>query len=103
MVVLREYPPHRARVELRLLSGEGWNAERRKVDALAVEHAEDVVVGHHEKRRRIGKRRVLRIPARIGVAVRRDDRQVLDTGVEAARHGARPRIGRKQPIVVDQT
>ena len=52
--------------------------------------------------RRIGERLVLGEPARIGVAVRADDRQVLDAGIEVARDRPRPLFGGKQQIRIDQ-
>ena len=66
--------------------------------ALAVEHAEDIVVGRDQQLGRIGEGFVQREPGRIGVAVRADDRQVLDFGIQPAGHGARLRIRWKQAI-----
>ena len=44
-------------------------------NALAVEHAKDVVIGLHEQCRRIRKRLVRRKPCRAGMPVRTDDGQ----------------------------
>ena len=102
MVALGEKPPDGARVRRDRAAVTARDAEILQRDALAVEHAEDVMVRHHEQPRRIGERLVLGVPARIGVAVRGDDRQGLDVVVEAPRHGAGGRIGRKKPVLVNQ-
>ena len=78
------------------------DAKLLELDALRIEHAEDVVVRLDEQRRRVGEGLVLGEPARIGVAVRRDDRQVADAGIEAARDSACHRFGRQKTIVVQQ-
>jgi hypothetical protein len=56
------------------------------------------MVGLDEERGRIGKRLVLRIPGRIGVAVRRDDRQAGDFPVKPACDVASRRLDRKKPV-----
>ncbi len=66
----RKTPPDGARVGLYRPAIPARNTEILQRHALAVEHAEDIVIGHHEQPRRVGERRVLRIPARVGVAVR---------------------------------
>ncbi len=78
------------------------NAEVGQRHALRAEHAEDVVVGDDEELRGIGEGQVLGVPARVGMAVRADDRQVADLGVERARKAAHRGIGRKQPIRIQQ-
>ena len=60
------------------------------------------MVRHDEEARRIGKRLVLRVPARIGMAVGRDDRQIAHRIVEAPRHGAGRGIGGQQPVLVNE-
>jgi hypothetical protein len=70
--------------------------------ALAVEHAENIVIGNDEERRRIRKGLVLCVPAGIRVAMRRDDGQVPYLPIESARHLASAGIDRKQPVRVDQ-
>ena len=53
-------------------------------DALAVEHAEDVVVGLDEQRGGIRERLVVGKPGRLGVPVRADDGQVFYLCVQGA-------------------
>ena len=60
------------------------------------------MVGRDEQLRRIGERRVRRKPARVGVAMRADDRQVLHAGVEIAGSGARLRLRRKKQVRIGQ-
>jgi hypothetical protein len=79
------------------------DAQSLERDALRVQHPEDVVIGRHEELRRIGKGRVLGEPARIGVAMRTDDRQIADAFVEIAGEPTRRRVRRKQPIFVQQS
>ena len=93
IIVLGKAPPDRPAVGLDRRAVEGRHAEILQPHALAEQHAEDVVVGHDEQLRRIRERLVQRIPARIGVAVRADDRQVLDAGIEVAGERARMRFG----------
>ncbi len=56
-------------------------AELSEVDALAIEHAEQIMVGRKQQAGRIAPRRIGSEPARIGMAVRRDDRQPGDPGI----------------------
>jgi hypothetical protein len=60
------------------------------------------MVGHHEQRRRIGKGLVSGIPSRVGVAVRRYDREIADLDVKGSGKVAGCRIGGKQAVFVDQ-
>ncbi len=84
--VLGENPPDLSRVGLDRAAVDSGHADLLGADSLAVEHAVDIVVRDDEEPRRIGERRVLREPARIGVAVRAHDRQVFDGPVKLARH-----------------
>ena len=74
------------------------HAERLERNALAVEHPEHVMVGHDQQRRRVGERRVVGEPLRIGVAVRADDRQVAHRRVERRGRAARGGIGGEEPV-----
>ena len=58
------------------------------------------MVRHHEEARRIGEGSFSRIPARIGMAVRRDDRQITHVLVETPGDGPRRGIGGKEPVLV---
>ena len=60
------------------------------------------MVGLDEERGRIGERRILRIPARIGMAMRRDDRQAGDGIEQPPRDGARLRFDRQEPVGVER-
>jgi len=63
-----------------------------------LEHAKDVVVRNHEQLRRIRKVPVLGEPAGVSVAVRADDRQVPDIGVQPPGDGACVGFGREKPV-----
>ena len=102
VVALREGAPDLARIGLDRAAVLARNAHVLQRHVLAVKHAENVVVGRDEQPCRIGEGRILGIPARIGMAVRRDDRQVAHLGVKAARDRARREIHREQPVGVDQ-
>ena len=78
------------------------HAEIGQRHALRAEHAEDVVVGGDEQLGGVGKGRVLGEPARVGVAVRAEDRQAGDLGVERAGDAARRGVGGKQAVGIKQ-
>ena len=103
VVVLGEAAPDRAAVGLGRAAVGARHAEVGERHALRAEHAEDVVVGDDEELRRIGERQVLGVPARVGVAVRADDRQVAHLGVERARKAPHRGIGRKQPVRIQKS
>ena len=69
----------------------GGNAQLLEPHALRVEHPGDVVIGDDQQRRRIGEWLVGREHLRIDVAVRADQRQRLDAGIEVG--GDCPRGG----------
>ena len=102
MKVLGEAAPDFARIGLDRAAVDPRHAEVLETHALAVEHAMHVVVGNDEQPRRIGERRVVGEPLRIGVAVRADDRQAGDRRVERARNVARLGIGGKQSVRVQR-
>src|SRR3546814_14846367 len=56
----------------------GGDAEFLQPDALAVEHAENVMVRPDEEFRRIGKRLVTGVPARVGMAMGGQDGKAAD-------------------------
>ena len=78
------------------------HAEVGQRHPLRAEHAEHVVVRRYEQLRRIGKRRILGIPARIGVPVRADDRQPSDFGMKAPRHRPGALLDGEQPVRIKQ-
>ena len=100
--VAGEELPDLARVGLDRSAVFARDAELLEPHALRIKHAEDVVIWLDEKRRGIGKGIVLGIPARVGVAVRGDDRQVAHRGEEPSCDAAGHRIGGKEAIVVQQ-
>ncbi len=53
----------------------GTDAQAREVDALAVEHSKEIVIGREEQLSRVAERLVVREPDRVGVAVGTDDGQ----------------------------
>jgi hypothetical protein len=58
------------------------------------------MIGQNKKLCRIGERLVLREPCRVGMTVGADDREIANSGIEAARDAARLRISGKQPVLV---
>ena len=64
--------------------------------ALAVEHAEHIVIGHDEQAVASSNGASVANQAGIGVAVRADDRQVLDMSEKRARKGADGFVGREK-------
>ena len=100
--VRREQPPDRAAVGLGRATIGARHAQPLQRDALRAEHPEHVVVGGDEQLRRIGEGGILGIPARIGMTMRRQDRQVPDAGIEIAGDRAGRRIDGEQPVVVKQ-
>ncbi len=61
------------------------------------------MIGDDQQARRIGEFVVLGIPARLGMPVRRDQRQVLDAGIKRLRDAAGLGFGIEQPVVVKQS
>ena len=102
VVVLGEAAPDRSSVGLGLATVGTGNAEVGERHALRAEHAEDIVVGDDEELRRVGEGQVLGVPARVGMAVRADDRQVAYLGVERARKAPHRGIGWKQAIRIQK-
>jgi hypothetical protein len=98
----REAAPDRPRIAFDSSAILHLNAKVFKAHALTIEHAENVVVGNDEQRRRIGKRLVLRIPTRIRVPVRRDDGQIPNFRIEPAHHIAGSGLCWKKPVRMDQ-
>jgi hypothetical protein len=56
------------------------------------------MVGHQQQFGRVAEAFVCGEPGRIAMAVRADDRQVLDPGIELARDRAQRGIGRQQAV-----
>jgi hypothetical protein len=89
--MLGEALPDPAVISLDWRAVVGRHAEIFEREALSVEHAEDVMVGDDEQ---LGRRAQVR--GRVGqqrrwdVAVRADQRQIFDRGVQRARSGAGP-------------
>ena len=102
MVVLREEAPDPTPVGLNGPAVTPAHAEVLESHALAVQHPEDVVVRHDEEPGRIGKGLVLRVPARVGMPVRRDDGEVAHLVVEPQRHPSSDGIRGKEPVLVDE-
>ena len=101
-VVMRgEQPPDLARITLGVAAIDARDAEILEPDALAVEHAEHVVVRGEQQAGRIREGHVVREPFRVGMPVRADDGQVFDELVQRARDGPRVRISGKKPIGIE--
>src|SRR6185437_11954351 len=71
-------------------------------NALAVKHAEDVVIRLNEKRSGIGERFILCEPRSLSVTVRADKRQFRNLRVKRAGDFSRSRVGRKEAVFVDE-
>ena len=99
VVMAREDAPDLARLFDLVLA----NLQLLQGDALAVEHAEDIVVGLDEKFDRIGEGLVAREPGCLGVAMRADDGQRTDALIETARNGPRAVVCRKEPVLVKKS
>ena len=78
------------------------NLEIFQRDSLAVEHAEDVVVGLDEKLCWVGEGLVPRKPCRLRMAVRTNNGQGSHLLVEGPGDRSRTRLSRKQTIWMDQ-
>ena len=98
VIALGKAPPDRARIAVGSAAVDRRDAQLVQPDALAVQHAEHIMVGHDQQLRRVGEGLIIGEPARIGVAVRADDRQVLDRGVEPTGDVARRGVRRKEAI-----
>ena len=99
IIVLGEQPPGVAALGDRL-AVLARHAELVVAHALRPEHAQNVMVRRQEQRRRIGERRIVRQPLRHDMAMRADDRQAGDGGVEFARNGQLRLVCRQQAIGV---
>ncbi len=93
-----EQAPDRTSVRLCRSLVAARNAEGFELDALRVEHAEDVMVRDDKELGRIGKWQILRVPCRVGVTMRRKDRQRRDALVEPPRDGTRLGVGWEQSV-----
>ena len=77
------------------------DAKLFELDALAVKHAEHIVIRREQQAGRIGERGVVREPLGVGMAVGADDRQVFDELVKRPCDRPRIRIGGKKPIRIE--
>ena len=98
IIVLREAPPDGAAIGFDRPSIAAGHAQIREIDALAHEHAGDVMVRNHEQLRGVREWQVLGIPAGVGVPVRADDRQVADRLEEFARNRPGRGVGGEQAV-----
>jgi hypothetical protein len=73
-----------------------------ELDALAIEHPENVMVRRDEERGRVGEGLVVGVPLRIGVTMRADDGQILDRRIECATQVPLHRVGGEQAIGVQR-
>ncbi len=93
VVMPGEQPPGRARVRAGIA-----DPQRLQRHALRIKHAKHIMVRRQQQFGGIAEGFVAREPARIGVAVRADDRQAGDRGVKLARQRPRRRIGGEQTV-----
>lgn len=102
VVALSEVSPDHAGVGLDRPAVGARHAQVLQLHALAVEHAKDIVVRGDQQFGRILPVLVQGEPGGIGMAVRADDRQVLDLGVEPSGDGPGGRVGREQAVGVQE-
>ena len=100
MVVFGKAPPDGAPIAFGQPAILARHAQRAQIHPLAHQHARHIMVGHDQQLRRVGKWRVFGIPARLGVPVRADQRQVADALEQIARDVAGRGVGGKQAVVV---
>src|SRR3546814_14418593 len=79
-----------------------WYTQLLQRNALAVEHAEDVMIGDDQQACRIAEGGVVGEPGGLGMAVRRDDRQMLDLRIPPPHDRPRGRVGREQAVWVER-
>ena len=97
IVILGEQFPDGAPVRRRR-PARGSQAHALQADALAVEHAQDIVIGPQNRLVASSNGASVANQAGIGVAVRADDRQLLDMSEKAARNGADGFVGREKTV-----
>jgi len=102
VVILGEEAPDPAAIGLDRRAVQRGHPKIFQPDPLAEQHPENIVVRNDQQLGGVGEVLVLGVPARIGVAVRRNNREILHRGIEFTRHGARRRIGRKQQFRGDK-
>ena len=73
-----------------------------KGDALAVKHAEDVVIGLHKQLDWVRERLIAGKPSSLGVAVGAHDGLMPDAFIQSPRDGARLIISREKPVVMEK-
>src|SRR3546814_17876005 len=83
-----EPAPNRAWVTFDRAAVGAWYTQLLQRNALAVEHAEDVMIGDDQQACRIAEGGVVGEPGGIGMAVRGDDRQMLDLRIQTQRERA---------------
>ena len=91
----RKYAPDLAHVGLDPTAVNARHTEAFHGDALGIQHAEHVVIGDQQQAGRIRETFVLGKPARVGVSVRADDRQVFDAFVKTTGDLAGVRVNGK--------
>ena len=95
--ILRNQPPGRARsrpnIKLR-------RAHRRQRDTVRTLHAKYIVIRRHEQGGRVGKSRIFGKPARVGMAMCADDRQIANRSSQRPCNVTQRRRNRKQPVRV---
>ena len=102
VVVRRQQVPDLARIGFDRAAIDAGDTEIGHRHALAHQHPEHIVIGHHEQFRRVREPRVFGEPARIAMAVRAQDRQVLDAVIERAGQIAQAGFHREQAVGVGQ-
>src|SRR3954453_3110586 len=98
VVVLGEEAPDRSRIAFRGPTVDAWDSEQLEPNALAVEHAEEIMVGDEQQLGGIRKTLIQREPCGISVAVRTEDRQRPNVLIKLAGDLPGRNVGREQPV-----
>ena len=102
IVVFGEQVPDFPTVRLDRRAVQRRHAEILQPHALREQHPEYVMIRHDQQLRRIGERFVERVPARVGMAMRTDDRQPLHALIEGAGDRTHSVLGGEQAIRMRQ-
>src|ERR687888_2221647 len=98
--MLGEQLPDLAGIALHRRAVARWDTECLHRYAARVQHAEDVMIGRDDERRRLGERFVLREKPGIDVSVGADEGQIANLLVQRSRRAPNRRIRIEETILV---
>ena len=94
----REMPPDGLRIPFDQTAIFSLYAQTFKRDTLGIQHSKNIMIRHDQEICRIGKSLVLSKPAGVGMAMRRQDRPILDAFIKTTGEAAAFCVNRKQTI-----